>query len=73
MANSKKFFFNNYFKPFNVEELANCLKDSLTTEGLGDVNETLEEVIPIFSVQKFTYVNPFTMVLVAFQTISNRE
>lgn len=44
MAYIKKFFFNNYFKPFNVEELANCLKDSLTTEGLGDVNETLEEV-----------------------------
>lgn len=44
MTNSKKFFFNNYFEPFTVEELANRLKDSLTTEGLGDVNETLEEV-----------------------------
>lgn len=44
MANSEKFFFNNYFEPFTVEDLATCLKDSLTTEGLGDVNETLEEV-----------------------------
>lgn len=44
MANNKKFFFNNYFEPFTVEDLATCLKDLLTTEGLGDVNETLEEV-----------------------------
>ena len=44
MANSEKFFFNNYFESLTVEELANCLKDLLTAEGLGDVNETLEEV-----------------------------
>lgn len=42
MANSKKFFFNNYL--LTVEELAEFLKDSLATEGLGDANETLEEV-----------------------------
>lgn len=42
MANSKKFFFNGYL--FTVEELADFLKDSLTAEGLGDTNETLEEV-----------------------------
>ena len=42
MANSKKFFFNNYL--LTVEELADFLKDSLAADGLGDVNETLEEV-----------------------------
>lgn len=42
MANSKKFFFNGYL--LTVEELADFLKDSLTAEGLGDANETLEEV-----------------------------
>lgn len=44
MANSKEFFFNNYFESLTVEELANFLKDSLAAEGLGDTNETLEEV-----------------------------
>lgn len=44
MANSKKFFFNNYFKSLTVEELANCLKELLAGEGLGDTSETLEEV-----------------------------
>ena len=44
MANSKKFFFNNYFEFFTVEKLADFLKESLATEGLGDTNETLEEV-----------------------------
>lgn len=44
MANSKKFFFNNYFESLTVEELANCLKDLLAAEGLGDTNETLEKV-----------------------------
>lgn len=44
MTNSKKFFFNNYFESLTVEELANCLKDLLTAEGLGDTNETLEKV-----------------------------
>lgn len=43
MENSKKFFFNNYFESLTVEELAACLKELLTAEGLGDVNETLEE------------------------------
>ena len=43
MANSKKFFFNNYFESLTVEELADFLKDSLMAD-LGDVNETLEEV-----------------------------
>lgn len=42
MTNSKKFFFNGYL--LTVEELADFLKDSLTAEGLGDANETLEEV-----------------------------
>ena len=42
MANSKKFFFNNYV--LTVEELTDFLKDSLAAEGLGDANETLEEV-----------------------------
>ena len=44
MANSKKFFFNNYFESLTVEELADCLKDLLTSEGLGIVDETLEKV-----------------------------
>lgn len=44
MANSKKFFFNNYFEAPTVEELTDFLKDSLGAEGLGDTNETLEEV-----------------------------
>ena len=42
MANSKKFFFNNYL--LTVEELADFLKDSLAAEGLDDANETLKEV-----------------------------
>lgn len=42
MTNSKKFFFNGYL--LTVKELADFLKDSLTAEGLGDANETLEEV-----------------------------
>lgn len=42
MANSKKFFFNNYL--LTVKELVDFLKDSLAAEGLGDANETLEEV-----------------------------
>ena len=44
MANSKKFFFNNYFESLTVEELADCLKDLLTSEGLGIVDETLKKV-----------------------------
>ena len=44
MANSKKFFFNNYFESLTVEELADCLKDLLTSEGLGIVDETLEKI-----------------------------
>lgn len=42
MANSEKFFFNNYL--LTAKELADFLKDSLAAEGLGDTNETLEEV-----------------------------
>ena len=42
MSKCEKFYFNNYL--LTVEELADFLKDSLEAEGLGDANETLEEI-----------------------------